>query len=64
MSSREGDEDAGAAEVDEGDEGCCGVKPEAPVADQSDAAIEAFEPPVGSIRRSRVMKRICVISCG
>ena len=39
-SSREIDDDAGAAEVDEGDEGLGGVEAEAAVADQADAAVE------------------------
>src|SRR5205814_3549613 len=41
--SGEGDDDAGAAEVDEGDQGAGGVESEAAVADQADAAVEAFE---------------------
>jgi hypothetical protein len=46
MSSGEGDDDAGAAEVDEGDQGAGGVEAEAAVADQADAAVEPFEPAV------------------
>jgi len=42
MSSWEGDDDAGAAEVDQGDEWAGGVEAEAAVADQADAAVEAF----------------------
>ena len=42
-SSGEVDDDAGAAEVDEGDQGCGGVEAEAAVADQADAAVEALE---------------------
>jgi hypothetical protein len=40
------DDDARAAQVDERDERCGGVEAEAAVADQSDAAVEAFEPSV------------------
>src|SRR3954452_11489492 len=46
-SARQRDRDAGAAEVDEGDEGCGGVEAEAAVADQADAAVEALEAAVG-----------------
>jgi hypothetical protein len=55
---REVDGDAGAAEVDEGDQRVGGVEAEAAVADQADLAVEAFEPAVGSTRRLRVMLRI------
>ena len=46
VSSREGDEGPGAAEVDERDEGAGGVEAEAAVADRSNAAVEPFEAPV------------------
>jgi hypothetical protein len=36
------DDDACAAEVDERDERCGGVEAEAAVADEADAAVEAF----------------------
>ena len=45
-SSREIDDDACAAEVDEGDERLGGVEAEAAVADEADAAVEALEAPV------------------
>jgi len=41
------DDDAGAAQVDERDQGCGGVEAEAAVADEPDAAVESFEAPVG-----------------
>ena len=41
------DRDAGAAEVDEGDQGVGGVEAEGAVADQADLAVEAFEAAVG-----------------
>src|SRR4051812_5501551 len=43
----------GAAEVNQGDEGCGGVKAEAAVADQADAAVEAFEAAVGQSEADR-----------
>jgi hypothetical protein len=50
--------DAGAAEVDERDQGAGGVKAEAAVADEPDAAVESFEASVRSNCRLRVMARI------
>jgi hypothetical protein len=57
-SSRKLDRDAGAAEVDEGDERVGGVEAESAVADQADLAVEAFEAAVGSTRRMHLMARI------
>jgi len=64
MSSWEGDDDSGAAEVDEGDEGVGGLEAEAAVADEADAAVEAFKASVRSNRRLRVKTRIWVMSRG
>jgi hypothetical protein len=55
---RQLDRDAGAAEVDERDEGVGGVKAEGAVADEADLAVEALEAAVGSTRRLRAMARI------
>lgn len=48
VSSLVGDDgDAGATQVDEGDERSGGVKPQAAVAEQADLAVQAFEADVG-----------------
>ena len=39
------------------------MKAEAAVADEADAAVEAFEASVRSIRRVHVKGRICLIRC-
>src|SRR4051812_3891181 len=52
-SEREVDRDAAAAEVDEGDQWGGGVKAEAAVADQADAAVEALEAAVGEPEADR-----------
>ena len=52
-SEREVDGDAAAAEVDQGDQWGGGVKAEAAVADQSNAAVEAFEAAVGQPEADR-----------
>jgi hypothetical protein len=56
-SSREIDDDAGAAEVDEGDERLGGVKAEAAVADEADAAVEARSRPFSRTATWRACER-------
>ena len=50
---REVDDDAAAAEVDQRDQWGGGVKAEAAVADESDAAVEAFQAAVGEAEADR-----------
>ena len=57
-SSRERDVDPGAAEVDEGDQRPRRAEAERSMADEADAAVEAFEAALGLIRQLRVIPRI------
>jgi hypothetical protein len=63
-SSREVDRDAGAAEVDEGDQGVGGVKAEGAMADEADLAVKAFEAAVGEAEADRGEDAVAVLAQG
>jgi hypothetical protein len=64
MSSRERDDDPCAAEVDERDQGVWAVEAEAAVADEPDAAVEAFQSSVGKPETDRGEDPVAVTTDG